>query len=565
MKGKQGQTRGKTWLIFAGIIILAVFCALVIFPNLPSYIPGASFFNKFTPKLGLDLQGGVHLVYQADTSGVAGDEIDEAMAGVRDVIERRVNAFGVSEPVVQTSGSNRLIVELAGVFDVEEAIRQIGETPSLEFKELNPAATETPELTAAQQAEMDAYNTQAKKTAQNLIARLNQGEDFATLAQQYSEDSATSSQGGDLGYNKKGVFVSEFEQAIWEDLAVGEITSEPVETVYGYHIIRKDDQRGEGDDTEIKASHILIKTKSEYDYLPAVDQWLNTELTGKNLQSAAVVFSSQTNTPTVSLEFDDEGKKLFAEITKRNVGQPVAIFLDGEAISIPTVQEEITEGKAIISGSFSIAEAKLLVQRLNAGALPIPIELISQQTIGPSLGQESLVKSLFAGLLGLIMVAIFMIAFYRLPGLLSVVALFIYTLITLAIFELWPITLSLAGIAGYLLSIGMAVDANVLIFERMREEIRLGKPLGTAIEEGFKRAWLSIRDSNASSLITCLILFWFGSSIIQGFAITLGIGILVSMFSAITITRTLLRLIVKRSLNDRLWLFNVKIEEKKNV
>jgi len=201
---------------------------------------------------------------------------------------------------------------------------------------------------------------------------------------------------------------------------------------------------------------------------------------------------------------------------------------------------------------------------LNAGALPVPITFISQQTIGPSLGQVSLNKSVIAGLIGLLMVAIFMIIFYRLPGLLAVISLLIYTVISLAIFEIWPITLTLAGITGFILSIGMAVDANVLIFERMKEELRLNKPLGTAVEEGFWRAWSSIKDSNISSLITCLILAWFGTSLIKGFAITLAIGILVSMFSAITVTRTFLRLIVKKHNYRWLWLFSVKINSKSN-
>ncbi|MFW0862398.1 MAG: protein translocase subunit SecD [Candidatus Komeilibacteria bacterium] len=558
---KQSLTRKKVWLTFAGIVILAIFSVLTIYPNLPANIPGYTWFNKFAPKLGLDLQGGAHLIYEGNIGDLNSSDAAAAMEGVRDVIERRVNAFGVSEPIVQVSGDNRLIVELAGVFDVNEAIKQIGETPLLEFKEQNPEASATPELTAEQQADMDEYNKQAEISARDILARIKAGEDFATLAAQYSEDPGSKDNGGDLGFAKKGSYVTEFEKAIWEDLNVGEVTPEPVKTQFGYHIIKKDEVRGEGEDQEIRASHILIATKSIYDYVTPVDQWLPAELTGKHLQRSEVVFDPQTGAPTVSLKFNDEGKDLFADITARNINKPVAIFLDGSAISIPTVSNTITQGEAIISGSFDLEQAKLLAQRLNAGALPISISLISEQTVGPTLGQISLSKSLVAGLIGLALVALFMLIFYRLPGFLSVIALAIYTAIALAIFIIWPITLTLAGIAGFILSIGMAVDANVLIFERMREELRNEKPLASAIEDGFTRAWASIRDSNISSLITCFILIWFGSGIIKGFALTLGIGIIVSMFSAIIITRTFLRLLSKSLSKKSLWWFNASIKK----
>jgi len=268
-----------------------------------------------------------------------------------------------------------------------------------------------------------------------------------------------------------------------------------------------------------------------------------------------VSFDQNTNKPEVNLQFDDEGAKLFEEITSKNVGKRIAIYLDGQPISAPNVQEAITGGKARITGTFSLEEAKLLVQRLNAGALPVPIKLINQETVGASLGEISLKQSLFAGLIGLLAVAVFMILWYRLPGLLAVFALFIYTAIVLAIFKLISVTLTLAGIAGFILSIGMAVDANILIFERTREELRAGKSLGGAIEEGFKRAWSSIRDSNVSSLITCLILFWLGTSVIKGFALTLAIGILVSMFSSISVTRTFLRLTTNTRVGKWKWMW----------
>ncbi|KKS96831.1 protein-export membrane protein SecD [Candidatus Giovannonibacteria bacterium RIFCSPLOWO2_01_FULL_43_160] len=372
-------------------------------------------------QLGLDLQGGTHLVYQADTASIASSDVAEAIAGVRDIIERRVNLFGVAEPVVQTENvgsERRLIVELAGVFDIKEAIKTIGETPFLEFKEL-----------------------------------------------------------------------------------------------------KRDKSGGVASSTG------------------AVTDFVATNLTGRYLKKASLNFAQNLGEPEISLEFNDDGAKIFEEITARNVGEPVAIFLDGAPISIPVVREKITGGKAQITGKFSVDEARQLVRRFNAGALPVPIVLISQQSIGSSLGKDALFKSLRAALYGTIAVMLFMIFWYRLPGLIAVLALGVYSALTLLLFKLVPVTLSSAGIAGFILSVGMAVDANILIFERMKEEIRSGKFLDTAMAEGFRRAWTSIRDSNVSSLITSVILYWFGTSIVRGFALTLGLGILVSMFSAITASR----------------------------
>jgi protein-export membrane protein SecD len=601
--------------------------------------------------LGLDLQGGTHLVYEADVSNISETDQSSSVEGVRDVIERRVNALGVAEPVVQVNqarGKWRVIIELAGVKDVNEAIKMIGNTPLLEFKEQN---TEPPrELTAEEKKDLETYNNDAEKKAKDLLSQAKSGADFSqlvadnsddeysrassgdlgfvksgdadysqiyeavakldpqkdeiikdlitddfgyeilkvldvqqgeeqikanhilicyqgaqgceteiskeealakitelkdqatpenfvTLAKKNSTEPGASDGGGDLGWFGRGVMVASFEQTAFS-LEKGTI-SDVVETDFGYHLIYKSDARSL---PEYKLARLLVKTKIESDILPPTDQWKNTGLSGKQLKRSIVEFDPYTNEPQVGLEFNDEGKQLFAEITERNLGKPVAIFLDGEPISVPRVNSVIKEGKAVISGAFDVTEAKLLSQRLNAGALPVPINLVSQQTVGASLGANSLQKSLVAGLIGLLFVALFMIFFYRLPGVLSVISLIIYTVILLFLFKLVPITLTLAGIAGFILSLGMAVDANVLIFERMKEELRSGKPLGSAIDEGFKRAWPSIRDGNASTLITCFILAWFGSSMIKGFAITLGIGVIISMLSAIFISRMLLKL-----------------------
>ncbi len=376
--------------------------------------------SRFPYRLGLDIQGGTHLVYRADVKNVAPADRQSSLDAVRDVIERRVNLFGVSEPLVQVEKSGeewRLIVELAGVQDINTAIKVIGETPFLEFREERPEVAQTEE---------DPY------------------------------------------------------------------------------------------------------------FSP-------TPLTGQYLKHAVVQFDPITRQATVELEFNDEGSKIFAGLTKKNIGKRIGIYLDGVPISAPVVNEEIAGGKAEITGNFTAQEAKELVGRMNAGALPVPIGLISQQTIGASLGAESLQKSLFAGMVGFLMLALFMILWYRLPGALAVVALLLYLVILLALFKLIPVTLTIAGIAGIILSIGMAVDANVLIFERLKEELLKQKRLEDAIDEGFGRAWTSIRDSNVSSLLTALILYWLGTSVVKGFALTLGIGIMVSMFSAISVTRMLLR------------------------
>ena len=417
-----------------------------------------SIFGGKPFKYGLDIQGGTELVYEADTSKIAAADMRQTMEALRDVIERRVNLFGVSEPVVQTEQANslsgkpsqRLIVELPGVTDIAQAVSLIGQTPLLEFKIARP---DGPEKTAI----ADAF----------------------TKAQ--------------VALKQEGL-TDQMKQAI--------IMSDPL-------------------------------LQEDPNFIP-------TELNGSKLAKASLTFDSRTNEPKVLLTFTDEGRQLFADITKANIGKPVAIYLDGAAISTPTVREAILDGNAEISGDFNVQDAQALVGRLNSGALPVAISLLSTQTVGASLGEKALTSGVKAGVVGVLIVAIFLIFWYRIPGVVATVALAIYIALMLAIFKLIPVTLTGAGIAGFILSIGMAVDANVLIFERMKEELKKGKDIADAMHDGFARAWLSIRDSNISSIISAVILFWFGTSLVKGFALTLGVGVLISMFSAITVTRTFL-------------------------
>ncbi len=558
-----GSYKTKYRLSVSLVILITLLLSIYVAPSY--YNQGVNWLNAKTginlpqaPKkpfrLGLDLQGGTHLVYEADLSQIKGGESEKiaALEGVRDVIERRVNAFGVSEPIVQTNHSGdkwRLIVELAGVHDVNKAIKMIGETPILEFK-LESAESKR-DLSPEEKKEMEEYNKKALEKAKKIIKELKKdGSNFDELAKKYSEDPGTKDKGGELGFAKRGMMVPEFEKAIFDNLKVGEFTKKPVKTQFGYHIILKEEVKGGpkpdgSDDTEVRAKHILIRTKSKLDYVDSKLTWKNTGLSGKQLVKSQVQFDPNTNEPQVALVFNDEGKKLFASITKTNIGKRLAIFLDGSPISTPVIREEIRDGKAVISGNFDIKEAKLLAQRLNAGALPVPIKLISQNTVGASLGKISLEKSLKAGFYGLLLIILFLIIIYRFYGLTAAVALLVYGILTLATFKFFGITITLAGLSGLILSIGMAVDANVLIFERMKEEKKIGKKGMQLIDDGFNRAWPSIRDGNVSTLLTSLILIWFSTSMVKGFAITLSIGILISMFSAIVVTRLLLKSFIK--------------------
>lgn len=543
----------KLQLKFVGVVVLALVAGVIAYPNAVKKVtPLYNQASKLNVKLGLDLQGGSHLEYKADVSGIDSSKIGDAMQGVQDVIEKRVNAFGVGEPIVYTTQNkddHRVVVELPGVKDIEQAKQQIKETPLLEFKEegVDPQV----------QQMFDQLNAGAKPKAQALLDQIKKGANFEDLAKQNSEDPGSKDKGGDLGFFKKGDMVPEFDKVLFEgNLKPGDVYPDLVETQFGFHIIKFIESRGEGDSLEVHAEHILIAKKDPNNY-PQY-KYKSTGLTGKNLKSASVVFQNQgLGEPQISLQFDDEGTKLFADLTKNNLGKTIAIFLDGSVISAPTVQSEITNGQAVITGKFTLQEAKDLAQKLNTGALPVPLTLVGQQTVEASLGMDSLKKSLIAGVIGLGAVVVFMLFFYRFLGLVSSLALLIYAALMVTIFKISGITLTLSGIAGFVLSIGMAVDANILIFERTKEEIRGGRTIPNSLEEGFKRAWTSIRDGNVSSLLTAGILYLMGTGFVKGFAASLFIGVVVSMFTAVVITRTMLRFIIGDWIHGRTWMVGV--------
>lgn len=509
-------------------------------------------------KLGLDLQGGVQLLYQADLSDVPEHERKDRMDGLRDLIERRVDQFGVAEPMVQVKG-DRLVVELAGVIDPAEAMRMIGETPFLEFKEIAGPDDVTQEM----RDEIDAYNEKAKEKAENILREILDGADFSEKAIEFSEDFFSAQQGGDLGLFERGDMVSAFEEAVFS-LSEGEITENLVETEFGYHIIKK--TQDENEDGKVGAKHILIEKK---DLESSFYDWKRTELTGQHLKTARYYIDQTTRAVIIELDFTAEGGQVFEKITERNVGNPLAIFLDGmsiidttgdgritsEDIYAPIIQEKISGGKAVITGESDLNVVRDIVNRLRSGALPVPIELISYQSVGPTLGMDSLESSLNAGILGFFIAILFVVLVYRLPGALAALSLGVYVVIVLTIFKLIPVTLTLSGIAGLILSIGMAVDANILIFSRMKEELKLGRNLKDSIDNAFNRAWPSIRDGNLTTLIVAFLLFFIGTSFVKGFALTLIIGILISIFSAMVVTRVLLKSFEDSALEKRksLW------------
>lgn len=655
-----------------GLLVLALLTLLYLLPAPANWLlrQGASLLGietsyQFSPPfvLGLDLQGGTRLEYEADVSKVPAADRQEALNGVRDVIERRVNSLGVSEPLIQTTQTGdswRVSVELAGVRDVSEATNLIGKTPILEFKE---ESSEPPrELTAEEQVRIDRENAAAKAKAEALAQAVRApGADFGLLARQavsgtvplpseflreknpdlyaalraetatgtvaraletpfryavahiderkqvtkeatghhllisyagaegglstitkaeaeakirelkgritpqnfvqltkeFSVEPSASTTGGLLEWTEETPvdpaadrFVEEFAKPFFA-LPKGQVSA-VVESPFGFHLIYKTDERPVYD---LRAQVATFPKLLKEDLLPPANGWKATKLTGKQLQNARVDFNQQTGGIQVALQFNDEGRDLFAEITRRNIGKRVGIFIDNVLISDPMVTSEIPGGQAVITGVGNLESARELTRSLQSGALPVPIEIVGQQTIGASLGTDSLEASLKAGLVGFLFVALFMILLYRLPGAVAIAALALYAGLSLAVFKFVPVTLTLSGIAGFILSIGIAVDANVLVFERLKEEWRLGKGLSVALEDAFRRAWPSIRDGHVTVLISCAVLYWFSSSVIRGFSLTLAIGVLISLFTAIVTCRVWLRALSSTPLARYGWWF----------
>jgi len=404
--------------------------------------PGNGFDDRKDFKLGLDLKGGSHLVYSIDLSKKDPAQSDaDVIAGVKDKIERRVNAYGVTEPIVQTISNDRgsfVLIQLPGVTDIDQAIKLIGQTAELDFRELM--------VDSSGQAVLDAN-----------------GKEQWTITKAIGSDG------------------------------------------------------------------------------------VERELTGKYLKpNAQVILNQQTNAPEVAFEWNSEGAVLFEQITQRNLQKPLGIFLDNQLISAPTVQAVIKD-KGVITG-LTLEAARTLSIQLNSGSLDVPLTIVERRDIGATLGEDSLKKSLEAGIIGAAMVIIFMIAYYRFSGLMACLALVVYVVLNLAVFKLIPVVLTLPGIAGFLVSVGMGVDGNVLVAERLKEELRRGRTLGAAIEESFRQSWSAILDANVTVFIACIVLYWlgntFGNFLVLGFATTLFIGTALSMFTQVTVTRTFLRTIV---------------------
>ncbi len=443
-----GQRQTTTIIMILVIIVIAIWIDI---PNTPG-IPGMK--RKIDTRLGLDLVGGVQALLEAD---LPAEQIvqPEAMQTARTIVENRVNGLGVTEALVQQAGDRRIVVEIPGETDPEQALSTLRQTGLLEFI------------------------------------------DFSTISQQEAAS----------------------------------LVGSKIQTDFTQQ-------------SSVQPTQTLTSTQTT----TQTAQIFPTVMTGAELKTVQVT-SSQTNEPEVAFELSPTGATTFSKFTAAHVGQVLAIVLDKAVISVPRIDEPITDGKGVIRGNFTIETANALAVQLRYGSLPIPLKIVESRTVGPTLGQDSLRKSMIAGIIGFAIVVLFMALYYRLPGFVAIFAILVYASITFALFRLIPITLTLPGIAGFLLSTGSALDANILIFERLKEELRSGQSMRQAVKLGWERAWPSIRDSNIATLITCVILFWFGNTfgatIVKGFSLTLALGMAVSLFTAILVTRTVLGMVLE--------------------
>jgi protein-export membrane protein SecD len=461
----------NTYVLIAIITMAVLLLAIVV----PASYPNNSLVTKLlfwqqpaeyrdlTFKEGLDLQGGTQVLLEAKPP-VGQTVTAEDMQAAKTIVERRVNGLGVTEPLVQLQGENRIIVELPGINNPEAAVQTLKSTGQLEFIEIPDGTT------------------------------VKQGDYIRTTN----------------------------NQAVPDPAELGKVNN------------------------------------------PYPDKVFTTIMTGRDLNTAGTQLD-QLGQPIITFSLKDTGTKTFADYTASHIGKVLAIVLDNEVLSAPSINSAIPQGSGEITGKFTLEEAQNLAVQMKYGSLPVPLDVVNRSTIGATLGADSVRKSMIAGLIGLLAVLIFMMVYYRLPGLLASVALLLYALINLAIYKIVPVTLTLPGIMGFLLSTGMAVDANILIFERMKEELRWGKSMRQAVEAGFDRAWTSILDSNLSTIIICIILMIFGRTFgaqpVFGFALNLFIGVLVSMFTAVVVTRTFMRFVFERAggetLRERAWLMGV--------
>jgi len=513
-------------LVITIILVLFGFALWTILPI------GGERFGRQGMRLGLDLVGGVHLVYQAQfPEGATGEEKARDMDRALDTIQRRIDKYGVTEPIIQEQEGERILVQLPGFTDIEAAKKLVEQTGFLEFRQVE----------------------------------LNEGGEPVYLSQ-YLENARTEffnegATGARIFVDSAGNPVVFLDKDGTGNLSFTDEAGSPID-------LEEVERRAEEVLSEAEpGSWVLLS------WIPARGSD-GTQLTGDFLDeaTAGVVEKATGREYEVDIVWSEEGGVIFDEIAKRiydsgPYGSPqraLGIFLDNVLISYPQILEPAYQGKGAITGSFTVDEVTHLANLLSSGALPMPLKKppLYEEKVSATLGADFIDMSLMAGLIGIILVMLFMIVYYRLPGLLASLALIFYGALVLALFKLIPVTLTLAGLGGFILSIGMAVDANVLIFERMKEELRIGRTFGAAIEAGFNRAWTAIRDSNVTTFIVCGILYWLGSSIVasapvMGFAVTLFIGVAVSMFTAIVVTRTLLRLFVGTRLTRRRSLFTI--------
>lgn len=450
------------------ILILVILAAAIyiVLPNSPGiHVLGIN--KDFETRLGLDLVGGIQALLEADLPAETAITA-ESMRTAVNIVENRVNALGVNEPVVQQAGDRRIVVELPGETDPEKALATLQQTGLMEFV------------------------------------------DFSGLA--------------------------------YEEVAALQSTETEIQTDFGLSV-----EEAAKLEATLAAS---MPQDASANVIPAAYRVHHTIMTGADIKNVRVETNQQTNELVIAFELSDEGTQIFKDYTTQHVNDILAIVLDGKIISAPSINEPITDGAGVISGNFTYETANTLAVQLRYGSLPIPLKVVEVRTVGPTLGQDSLQKSLLAGGIGFAIIILFMALYYRLPGLVADLAIIFYALLAFAIFRFIPVTLTLAGVAGFLLSTGSALDANILIFERIKEELRSGKTLRQAIDLGWRRAWPSIRDSNIATLITSGILFWFGSTygatFVKGFSITLALGVAVSLFTALVVSRTIMEIVISK-------------------